>query len=296
MMPKSLPHGHRQEENHMPADPSAREVFQRAVDLMRADDIDAWLDLCHDDIVMEFPFAPSPAPRRIDGKESLGTHLKGRAARRLSAPKVENIVIHECSDPATVIAEMTIRGEGSPDRPAIAVIQVRDGLMRSYRDYYDPMDLMSSTKGSGTAADVFRETSRRRQAGDIGAYLDLCSDDVRFEMPFAENHAARLIEGKAALEAHMRDRSGVSPAPRVVAQETYLTDHTGTVISEYTLLDAQGATHTAVSVVVVRDGLITSWRDYLKPRPPNVPPPVVRPAAGLGKPSPAVPDAGTRGA
>ncbi|MEN3306857.1 MAG: hypothetical protein V7603_3059 [Micromonosporaceae bacterium] len=294
MMPNPLPHGHPQEENHMPAHSSAREVFQRAVDLMRADDIDAWLDLCHDDIVMEFPFAPSPAPRRIDGKESLGTHLKGRAARRLSAPKVENVVVHECSDPATVIAEMTIRGEGSPDRPAIAVIQVRDGLMSLYRDYYNPMDLMAS--GPDTAAEVFREASQRLQAGDIGAYLGLCSDDVRFEMPFAENHAARLIESKAALEVHMRDRGGISRAPRVVAQETYLTDHTGTVISEYKFLDTQGATHAAVSVIVVRDGLITSWRDYLKPRPPNVPAPAAGPAAGLGKPSPAVPDTSARGA
>jgi ketosteroid isomerase-like protein len=119
---------------------------KRAVDLMRADDIDAWLDLCHDDIVMEFPFAPSPAPQRIDGKESLRTHLKGRVARRLSAPEVENVVVHECGDPATVIAEMTIRGEGGPDRSAIAVIQVRDGLMSLYRDYYNPMDLMSGER------------------------------------------------------------------------------------------------------------------------------------------------------
>jgi ketosteroid isomerase-like protein len=137
-----------QEEDHMPGHPSAREVFQCAVDLMRADQIDAWLDLCHDDIAMEFPFAPSPAPRQINGKKSLRTHLESRAARRLSAPKVENVDVHECSDPATVIAEMTIRSEGGPDRTAIAVVHVRDGLMSLYRDYYNPMDLTSSTKES----------------------------------------------------------------------------------------------------------------------------------------------------
>jgi ketosteroid isomerase-like protein len=124
--------------------PSAREVLQRAIDFMQAGEIDAWLDLCHDDVVVEFPFAPPPAPRHIDGKESLASHLEGRAARRLSAPVVEDVVIHECRDPATVIAEMTIRGAGGPDRAAIAVIRVRDGLMSSYRDYYNPMDLAST--------------------------------------------------------------------------------------------------------------------------------------------------------
>jgi ketosteroid isomerase-like protein len=256
----------------MPAHPSAREVFQRAIDLLRADEIDAWLDLCHHDMVMEFPFAPAPSPRRIDGKGPISTHLKDRVARRLSAPRVENLVIHECADPATLIAELTIRGEGSPDRPAIAVVQVRDGLMTLYRDYYNPMDLMPGNKGPDAAAEVFREASQRLQAGDIDAYLDLCSADVRFEIPFAENHAARLIEGKAALEAHMRHRSGIRRAPQGVALEVYLTDHAGTVISEFQLLDALGASHTAMSVVVVKDGLIMSWRDYLNPLPPSLQP------------------------
>jgi ketosteroid isomerase-like protein len=127
----------------MPSPASAHQVFQRAVGLMQAGEIDAWLDLCHDEIVMEFPFAPAPAPRRIDGKEALGTHLRGRAARRLTAPKVESVVVHECHDPATVVAELTIRGEGGTDRAAIAVVEVRDGLMSLYRDYYNPMDLVS---------------------------------------------------------------------------------------------------------------------------------------------------------
>jgi hypothetical protein len=51
-----------------------------------------------------------------------------------------------------------------------------------------------------------------------------------------------------------------------VAQEAYLTDHTGTVICEYKLLDAQGATHAAVSVGGEgrTDHVLA---DYLKPQP-----------------------------
>lgn len=139
-------------ESQPPAHASAHDLFRRAVALMRAGEIDAWLGLCHDDVVMEFPFAPPPSPRRIDGKEALRTHLKGRAARRLSAPQVENVVVHECRDPATLIAEMTIHGEGGPDRPVIVVVQVRDGLLSLYRDYYNPTDLGPSTSASDKAA------------------------------------------------------------------------------------------------------------------------------------------------
>jgi ketosteroid isomerase-like protein len=107
---------------------------------MQAGEIDGWLALCSDDIAVEFPFAPRAA-QRIDGKEALSAHLKGRVARRLSAPEVEHLTVHQSADPTTVIAEMTIRGEEGATRAAIAVVTVHDGLMTLYRDYWNPLDL-----------------------------------------------------------------------------------------------------------------------------------------------------------
>jgi len=125
----------------MTTQPSTIEVFQRATDLMQADEIDQWLTLFHDDVVFEFPFAPPQVPKRLEGKEALTAHVKGRAARRLTAPSVENLTIHQSVDPTTLVAEMTIRGAGGPERLAIAVVNVHDGLITLYRDYWNPMDL-----------------------------------------------------------------------------------------------------------------------------------------------------------
>ena len=126
--------------------PTTVEVFQRATDLLQAGEIDEWLALFHDDVVFEFPFAPPPAPKRLEGKQALSTHVKGRAARRLTAPTVENLTIYQSVDPTILTAEMTVRGEGGPDRPAIAVVSVHDGLITLYRDYWNPLDLINSKK------------------------------------------------------------------------------------------------------------------------------------------------------
>jgi uncharacterized protein len=40
-------------------------------------DIGALIDLCADDVVFEFPFAPPGRPTRVEGKPALGEYLKG---------------------------------------------------------------------------------------------------------------------------------------------------------------------------------------------------------------------------
>lgn len=131
----------------MTAPQTTRAVFQQASALMQAGEIDEWLALCSDDIVVEFPFAPQAA-RHIEGKEALSAHLKGRVARRLSAPEVEHLTVHQSTDPTTLIAEMTIRGEEGATRAAIAVVTVHDGLIALYRDYWNPLDLMAGNEAA----------------------------------------------------------------------------------------------------------------------------------------------------
>ncbi|WP_028933599.1 nuclear transport factor 2 family protein [Pseudonocardia spinosispora] len=127
----------------MTLQPSTAEVFRRATYLMQAGEIDQWLALFHDDVVFEFPFAPPGAPRRLEGKEALTAHVTGRAARRLAAPRVENLTVHQSVDPTTLVAEMTVRGEGGAERPAIAVVSVREGRITLYRDYWNPLDVIN---------------------------------------------------------------------------------------------------------------------------------------------------------
>jgi uncharacterized protein len=133
-------------------------VLRRAIDLMQAGEIEAWLGLCSDDVVLEFPFAPPPRPRRVQGKEAIGALLDGR---RLAAPRVEDLVLHECVAPDTVIAEMTVRGASGPDRSAIAVVQIRDGLITLYRDYWNPLDVTDTDDPVPVSPEASRRPSWR---------------------------------------------------------------------------------------------------------------------------------------
>jgi hypothetical protein len=55
-----------------------------------------------------------------------------------SSRSIEDIVVHETTDPEVVICEQTLRGNFGGEEtamPGIRVMRVRDGLIVSSRDY-----------------------------------------------------------------------------------------------------------------------------------------------------------------
>ncbi|MGH1552375.1 nuclear transport factor 2 family protein [Streptomyces sp. L7] len=61
----------------MSSTPSAADLLRRTFDTFLAKDMKAWTDLCADDVVAEFPFAPQGSPARIEGREALYDYLRG---------------------------------------------------------------------------------------------------------------------------------------------------------------------------------------------------------------------------
>ena len=118
----------------------ARQLAQQGAG---AGDIGAWLDLCADDVVFEFPFAPPGRPARVEGKPALGDYLKG-VMGRARIEGVTNLEIHETVKPEVAIVEMSVTGTvtatGAPyEQSYISVLTVRDGLIAHYRDYWNPL-------------------------------------------------------------------------------------------------------------------------------------------------------------
>jgi len=74
---------------------TAIDVFSKLARLgIGANDSGALLDLCADDVVFEFPFAPPGRPTRVEGKPALGDYLRALSSRvRLDG--VSNLEIHE---------------------------------------------------------------------------------------------------------------------------------------------------------------------------------------------------------
>ena len=52
------------------------QLLRNSLDTFLAKDMKAWSELCADDVVAEFPFAPEGMQNRFEGKEALYAYLK----------------------------------------------------------------------------------------------------------------------------------------------------------------------------------------------------------------------------
>jgi ketosteroid isomerase-like protein len=132
--------------------------------LLMEKDMDGFSALWAASGIMEFPFAPPNAPRRLEGREAVAQYLKEYPSR-IDLRRYTALEIHECLDPELIVLEMSVTGvvvaTSKPyDVSYIAVIRVRDGEIASYRDYWNPLAIgyatdrldamVASMRGSGS--------------------------------------------------------------------------------------------------------------------------------------------------
>ncbi|MFI9274035.1 nuclear transport factor 2 family protein [Kitasatospora sp. NPDC052896] len=119
------------------------ELYHHGLQLLLQKDIPAWVNLWDDNGVLEFPFAPEGRPPRLEGKAAVGDYMR-RYPDHVDMHDFADVKLHQTTDPETIVVEM--RGVGrlvetdSPfDMTYIAVVTVKDGLITSYRDYWNPL-------------------------------------------------------------------------------------------------------------------------------------------------------------
>src|ERR1700677_788390 len=113
-----------------------REIFEQLIDGMTSKKWDQLPELFAENVVITHPLSTGPEAR-IEGRESVREHF-ARAAAFDADLRIEDIVIHETTDPEVVICEQTLRRNfGGEERamPGIRVMRVRGGLIVSSRDY-----------------------------------------------------------------------------------------------------------------------------------------------------------------
>lgn len=119
------------------------------------------LDMVADEIVFEFPYAPSSGIKRLDGKEALAAYLPGIA----SLITMESLVVtavHHSVDSEVVIIEFTATGHGRAtghpfEQHYISVIRVRNGMIVHFRDYWNPLVAIAVTEAATAVASTPRE-------------------------------------------------------------------------------------------------------------------------------------------
>jgi ketosteroid isomerase-like protein len=123
------------------------DLYRHSLRLLLDKDIPAWVDLWAEDGTMEFPFAPPGRPRRLEGKEAVAAYMRPYPDH-IDLHDFPEVRIHETTDPETIVVEMrgvgrVVATDGPFETTYVAVVTVRDGLIVSYRDYWDPLAVLA---------------------------------------------------------------------------------------------------------------------------------------------------------
>ena len=115
---------------------------------------DTFPDMFAPDGVLEYPYAPAGLNSPIAGRDAIVANFE-RMRPLLRVDSVADVVEIEARDPAVVVLEFTGRGAGVATGEAyiqryISVIELRDGQIARYKDYWNPIALLRAVKGSET--------------------------------------------------------------------------------------------------------------------------------------------------
>ncbi|MER5474742.1 nuclear transport factor 2 family protein [Streptomyces sp. NPDC002935] len=121
-----------------------------------------------------------------------------------------------------------------------------------------------------TAAELYRHGLRLLLEKDIPGWVDLWDEDGVLEFPFAPPGWPERLEGRQAVADYMRhypDHIDLHDFPEVKIHQTAVPETivvemrgVGRLVESGSLFDM-----TYIAVVTVKDGRITSYRDYWNP-------------------------------
>lgn len=123
-------------------------VFAAATAAIFNGDLDGWLARCRDDVVLEFPYAPTGRPQRVEGKPAAEDYLKA-VVGQVQFERITRQHVHQTVDPDTAIVEWSVSGHvkatGTPyEMSYVVVLTIVDGLIAVYRDYWNPLTLLDA--------------------------------------------------------------------------------------------------------------------------------------------------------
>jgi uncharacterized protein len=130
----------------------AVELLRNSLDKFLAKDMKGWTDLCDENVVAEFPFAPEGSPARIEGRNALYEYLRNYPSF-IDVREIPKMKIYTIDDPNIAIAEWSVSGKvvsnGNPYEMSYATfVTFRDGLIVNYREYWNPMAFIRAMEGT----------------------------------------------------------------------------------------------------------------------------------------------------
>lgn len=131
------------------------QLLRNSLDTFLAKDMKAWSELCAEDVVAEFPFAPEGMQNRFEGREALYAYLKDYPSF-IDVKTLPTLKIYGTDDANVAIAEWSVSGvvigNGNPYEMSYATfVTFRDGLIVNYREYWNPQAFMKAMSGGSFA-------------------------------------------------------------------------------------------------------------------------------------------------
>ncbi|MFZ6676181.1 nuclear transport factor 2 family protein [Undibacterium sp. Xuan67W] len=131
---------------------TASQLLKRSLDTFLAKDMKGWSELCDENVVVEFPFAPDVASQKIIGRAAIFEYLRNYPSV-IDVKTIPTLKIHVTEDPNVAIAEWSasgkVIGNGNPYEMSYATfVTFRNGLIVNYREYWNPMAFVAAMSGA----------------------------------------------------------------------------------------------------------------------------------------------------
>ncbi|RAS77482.1 hypothetical protein A4U60_17875 [Priestia endophytica] len=119
------------------------QILKQFLTFMLEKDMDKWINLWDEHAIFEFPFGPSNYPAKIEGKSNIYTYIKD-FPKKIHLYKFSTPQIHHTLNSNVLIAEFKCEGQvidtGLPYKQKyISVIEITNGKISHYRDYWNPI-------------------------------------------------------------------------------------------------------------------------------------------------------------
>ncbi len=129
---------------------TAQDAMTKFTELILQEDIPQWIELFHEDAVFEYPYAPPGFPQRYVGKQAMFEQFKD-FPKMFRFHEFADVQMHQTLDPDLLVVEFLGRGEvlttGKPyNQRYISVVQMKDGKIFHYRDYWNPLVVLEAMK------------------------------------------------------------------------------------------------------------------------------------------------------
>ena len=131
---------------------TAVQLLRHSLDTFLAKDIKGWAELCDVNVVVEFPFAPDEASKRMVGRTAIYEYLKEYPSV-IDLRKTDMMSIYATDDPNRAIAEWSVSGQvisnGNPYEMSYATfVTFKNGLIINYREYWNPIAFIAAMNGT----------------------------------------------------------------------------------------------------------------------------------------------------